>query len=433
MTTYTAAESEPEDDSRLGKFSRRERPRYQSFELASGRATDGHDRSYLNELAFAGGIDGQAVLDIGCNLGYFCIQALVRNAASATGIDPDASSIRQAREIAGLCGLAPNYICGDFEEWDSEGRSFDTVLCLNVLHHLYDPVGAIRRMIGLAKRRIVIEFARPSIRDLLRQSGNPLVAAAFSAPLIVLGDPGQDRAMSRSFLFTGKAMEVLFNGHTDLFEPLILRPSPFKGRQVAVANRRQVGHLVVVAGPTSSGKSTLLQRLSTDAALRRRLGMEDVDWVIPANKSMPLPVGRIDGLVHHYDLLRPHGRSIKTYARDPRCDFFEVAASITVVTMMSPSDVLRRRLVASRKKALWRGTRLSERHRELYERYGEAGFLQDWYEQWFHFCDGFADRMKENVLLINDDSNSRFASAKDWRVEFARLGSSGLTSREGTQ
>jgi SAM-dependent methyltransferase len=422
MTTHAAAESEPGDLSRLDEFSRREKLRYQSFELASGQATEGHDRSYLNELAFAGGIDGQAVLDIGCNLGYFCIQSLVRNAASATGIDPDATSIRQAREIAELCGLAPTYICGDFEEWNSEGRSFDTVLCLNVLHHLYDPVGAIRRMIGLAKRRIVIEFACPSIRDLLKQSGNPLLAAASSAPVIILGDPGKERSMSRSFLFTGKAMEVLFNGHTELFEPLILRPSPFKGRQVAVANRRRIGHLLVVAGPTSSGKSTLLQRLKTDAALRRRLGMEDIDWVIPADKRTPLPVGPIDGLVHHYDLLRPHRRSIKTYARDPRCDFLEVADRISVVTLMSPSDVLRRRMVASRKKAPWRSTRLSERHRELYERYGEADFLQGWYEQWFQFCNRFADRIRENLLLINDDSNSRIVPARDWRVEYARLG-----------
>ena len=422
MKLNATARGEPADVARLEEFFRREKLTYQSFELASGAATEGHDRSYINELAFDGGMDGQSILDIGCNLGYFCIQGLRRNAASATGIDPDRTSIRQAREIARLSGLSPEYVCGDFEDWDLQGRSFDTVLCLNVLHHLYDPVGAIRKMIRHARRRIVIEFARPTIGDLLKRSGNPLLAAASAAPLIILGDPGKSQAMSRSFLFTGKAMEVLFNGHTELFEPLILRPSPFKGRQVAVANRRRVKHLVVVAGPTSSGKSTLLQRLRTDAVLRSEMGLGDTDWIIPADRKSPLPTGPIDGLVHHYDLLRPHRRSIKTYSRDPRCDFFEVADNISIVTLMSPREVLRRRLVASRKQAPWRGSRLSERHRELYERYGEADFLQGWYEQWFAFCDRFADRMKANLLLIGDDSGSRLVPAKDWREEHARLG-----------
>jgi hypothetical protein len=118
MTTHAAAETEPGDLAGLDEFSRREKLRYQSFELACGQATEGHNRSYLNELAFDGGIDGRAVLDIGCNLGYFCIR------------------------------------------------------------------------------------------------------------------------MSRSFLFTGKAMEVLFNGHTELFEPLIVRPSPFTsgGSSSAIAS-----------------------------------------------------------------------------------------------------------------------------------------------------------------------------------------------------
>jgi hypothetical protein len=78
--------------------------------------------------------------------------------------------------------------------------------------------------------------------------------------------------------------------------------------------------------------------------------------------------------------------------------------------------------VASRKQAPWRGSRLSERHRELYDRYGEPDFLRGWYEQWFAFCDRFADRMKGNLLLVGDDSGSRLVPAKDWREEHARLG-----------
>ena len=405
----------------LEEYFRRENLRYQSFGSQGDGESGAHDRSYLNEAIFGGGIDGRSVLDIGCNLGYFCIEALRRHAASATGIDPDATTIGQAREIARLSGLAPEYVCGDFEAASWDGH-FDTVLCLNVLHHLYDPVGAIRKMIRLATGRIVIEFARPTAWDLFKRSGNPLLAAAASSPVIVLGDPNKKHPMSRSFLFTGKAMEVLFNGHTELFEPLILRPSPFKGRQVAVANRRRIGHLVVVAGPTSSGKSTLIDRLRSDGSLRSKYGLGDGDLVFALDQKTQLPTGPLENVVLHYDLLRPYRRSIKTYTRDPRCDFFEVADKITVVTLLSAREVLRGRLGANAERAPWRGSRLSERHRELYDRYGEPDFLQAWYDRWFAFCDRFADRLRENVLLINDDRSSRSVPAKDWRQEYANLG-----------
>jgi len=405
----------------LEEYFRRENLRYQSFGSDGDGKSGAHDRSYLNDAIFAGGVEGKSVLDIGCNLGYFCIEALRRNAASATGIDPDATTIRQARDIARLSGLAPDYVCGDFEETSWE-RGFDTVLCLNVLHHLYDPVGAIRKMIKLARGRIVIEFARPTAWDLFKRSGNPLLAAASSSPVIVLGDPSKKHPMSRSFLFTGRALEILFNGHTELFEPLILHPSPFKGRQVAVANRRRIAHLVVVAGPTASGKSTLIDRLRSDASLRSQFGLAGSDVVYATDHKTQLPNGPLSNVVLHYDLLRPYRRSIKTYARDPRCDYFEVADKISVVTLMPGREVLRQRLGASPEGSRWRGGKLSERHRELYDRYGEADFLQGWYEQWFQFCDGFADRMKQSVLLIDDDSQSRTVPARDWRVEYARLG-----------
>lgn len=421
MSTSAPAAVGSAEATSLEEYLRRENLRYQSFGSQDDEETGAHDRSYLNEAIFAGGIEGQSVLDIGCNLGYFCIEALRRNAASATGIDPDATTIGQAREIARLSGLAPDYVCGDFEDasWD---RSFDTVLCLNVLHHLYDPVGAIRKMIRLARGRIVIEFARPTAWDLFKRSGNPLLAAAASSPVIILGDPGKKHPMSRSFLFTGRALEILFNGHTELFEPLILRPSPFKGRQVAVANRRRIGHLVVIAGPTSSGKSTFIERLRSDGSLRSQFGLGDSDLVFALDQKTELPTGPLQDVVLHYDLLRPYRRSIKTYARDPRCDFFEVADRVTVITLMSSRDVLRRRLGANAVRSGWRGARLSARHRELYDRYGEPDFLQGWYAQWFAFCDRLADRLSENVLLINDDSASRTVPAKDWREEYARIG-----------
>src|SRR5687768_10861710 len=114
----------------LETYAAREKLQYQSFDLPDGRKTPGNDRSYLNEIIFSESMAGRSLLDVGCFLGYFCIEAMKRGAASATGIDPNRESIRRARDLAGIKGINAEYIHSDFEIWDPQGRRFDSVLCL---------------------------------------------------------------------------------------------------------------------------------------------------------------------------------------------------------------------------------------------------------------------------------------------------------------
>ena len=318
--------------------------KYQAIALPGGVVTPGHDRSYLNEIVFENDFSSQTLLDIGSYLGYFCLEALRRGAAGATGLEASGESIRHARRIADLCGLAPEYLSGDFEEWEWGDRRFDVVTCLNVLHHMYDPVHAIRTMMRLARRKVVMEFLSPTFANLRLGMLSPLLAASRLAPVIVLGKPKSHvDAAARSYLFSVEAMKVLFNRHTTAFEPIGIRRSPFKDRMILTARKRSIGHLLVVAGPTSVGKSTFIRRFLHDAAVREPLQIEGDGWhSVSASRIDSLPTGALPRVVVHYDLLRPFRKSIRSHARDPATHLFETAQRISFITLMAPMQCLRK-------------------------------------------------------------------------------------------
>ena len=402
------------------EFSLREKLRYQSFEL-DGTKTSGHDRSYLNPLIFDHDSAGQDYLDIGSYLGYFCVEALKRGARSATGIEPDAESIRQANELAGYAGVSPHYLRGDFEEWDFGSERFDVVMCLNVLHHMYDAIGAINKMKRLARRKIVIEFASPSLRDLLYRSLNPLAVLTNTLPAVILGNPRKNTDIaSRSYLFTAKAMKVLFEKHTCSFEPLTIARSPFKGRLVFAARRRNLGHVVFVSGPTSSGKSTLFGLLLNDKVDRRKFGLEEEEWQGVHSHEIDLPPGRNDRVLVHYDMLRPYRRSIRSFNRDPRCDLLDTAENTSVITLMVAPVLYREQLLKAAN--VKNPSNLGKRHKDIYERSADREFLRTWYESWFDYLGRYQGKMITNKILVRDKAGSEWViAASDWRNAFDAL------------
>jgi 2-polyprenyl-3-methyl-5-hydroxy-6-metoxy-1,4-benzoquinol methylase len=408
------------DAEALEAFLERENLRYQSVPLPGGRTTPGHDRSYLNDLIFDQPFSGRTLLDIGSYLGYFCIEAMRRGAHSAMGVEADPESVRQASEIARICGVNPAYVCGDFEHWDFGKQTFDTVLCLNVLHHMFDPIGVIRQIINLADRRIIFELAQPHLTQLLAASISPPRIGLDNIPLVLLGQSRRSHdILSRSFMITAKAIEVMLNQHTELFEPVIIKKSPFKDRRLIVANKRRIKHLVVISGPTASGKSTFLQRLHSDIELRRKLGLDGIDVHYSGKDRQVLPIGELAELILHYDILRPYSRSIRTYERDPRCDFLKIAEKITLVTLMSPREVLCRRFERS-ELGFRRRKRKAKRYKELYLQYGTGRFLETWYENWFKYCEKYP-QIARNLIYISDDVAARFLPANQWRAECRNL------------
>ena len=282
---------------------------------------------------------------------------------------------------------------------------------MNVLHHFFDPIHAIHMMMKMARSRIVLEVAVPTWRDVVRKEINPSGLLGFGAPAIFLGRPKKKYGdiAGRTFLFTPQALKIIFNMHTSMFEPIDVVQSPFKDRMVVTAQKRRIGHLVVVTGPTSAGKSTLSARLAGDPEFRRQFGMDAGDWpIVNAPEAFELPPRRHDRLILHYDFLKPSRTGIRSYDRDPTLHLMNVAEKVTVLTIATP----RKRLIEQLRTSEIEQVRKPQRkHLELLNLYGKQQFLVDWYTAWELFCSRFPS--SERVLIENCGEFKR-ATGKGW-------------------
>lgn len=77
-------------------------------------------------------LDGLSVLDIGCNEGFFCIEALKQGATRAVGIDQSAKFVESARA---RCPAA-TFIQGSW--WDLPNETFDAIFFLSAIHYERD-------------------------------------------------------------------------------------------------------------------------------------------------------------------------------------------------------------------------------------------------------------------------------------------------------
>ncbi len=110
--------------------------------------TDDANLSYQSAPAVSGGsytenklkalqlppLAGKRFLDLGCNAGFYCGQALQQGAKRVVGVDLDAKVIQKAREM---------HPCAEFFDggWDRfPAGEFDVIICLSAIHYASDPI-----------------------------------------------------------------------------------------------------------------------------------------------------------------------------------------------------------------------------------------------------------------------------------------------------
>ncbi|MCB9896745.1 MAG: methyltransferase domain-containing protein [Planctomycetes bacterium] len=312
----------------LVEFLEREKPKYQRIELPYGLSTDGEDRRETAERILPERMDGKSLLDIGCFLGFFEHEALRRGAARAVGIDINPDRLRQARGLAECLGLPVEFHRCDLEHDELPGR-FDTVLCLNVLHHVYDPVAALDRLLRATKERLVLEMAGTwtAVMQGLLWPRNPARAALYplikDQPLTVVGKGDSKRAYGFHYISQGALENMLLHHRGDVARVDTLR-SPFRDRYLVVVWKRRIDHLAVVAGLPGSGKSTLSQRLIGGELpeLRTQLGMDRAPaWTFSGPRLLAQQTEpHVPAMLFHYDIMRGSPIMKVSFDRDPTLD-----------------------------------------------------------------------------------------------------------------
>lgn len=106
-----------------------------------------------------GSLDGRRVLDLGCNAGWWSLQAIEAGADFVLGVDVQEAYIDQANLVFAAKGIDPRryrFERGDVFAHDLGGH-FDVVLCLGLMEHVAKPVELFERMAATGAELLVID------------------------------------------------------------------------------------------------------------------------------------------------------------------------------------------------------------------------------------------------------------------------------------
>jgi SAM-dependent methyltransferase len=218
---------------------------YQAVPLPHGLALPGEDPSARIAQVFRLPMEGRSFLDVGSYYGLFPYAAMQRGASRAVGLEPASERCSIAQRVADLHGGKWEMRQSVVEDVGSD-ETFDVITFLNVLHHVLDPIEAVRRLVRICNETLIIEFCLPDDPQMLvhlyDQSEDPsrlswwrararsltLRVAAGKLPLMAVGD----WPVHRTFYFTPQAFENLFRVHLGWFESIRFEPTTTGLRRV---------------------------------------------------------------------------------------------------------------------------------------------------------------------------------------------------------
>ena len=405
-------QSGPWSKEAIEEFLAKEALQYQKVELPFGLSTPGIDRRKTCEKIFAGNLGGKTVLDIGCCNGYFCLEALARGARRAVGWELSPDRVRHARAIAEMLGSPAEYFNRNIEEAapESQEEIFDVVICLNVLHYMKDPIAALDRLIKLSGETLILELASLGRRD-RTNLGLSRWQSWFLSRFPVMAVGGR-RGQAR-FFFTRSGIVNLLRFQRNHFAEVRVVDSGFRDRFIVIARRRRIQHLIVVAGPTAAGKSTLIEAMKRGRApeLVDSLEIKDIEgWrIADANSLAEISEPDLEGLILSYDFLLPYLRGARDYGDDPVFQLLETARKVSFITLWTPPERWTRQLSEDEV----RNSRPKETRRRLLDICREPSKIVGFYRRWIKFCETTAGA-KSRHAIVEFQRNLKFYSPEQW-------------------
>lgn len=95
---------------------------------------------------------GESILDVGCGTGWFTRRFAALDKLSVTGLDPNADWLNYAYQ----CAPHINWREGDARSLPFDDNGFDTVVSVTALCFIADWQQALREMVRVSRRRIVL-------------------------------------------------------------------------------------------------------------------------------------------------------------------------------------------------------------------------------------------------------------------------------------
>ena len=132
---------------------------YQGLDL-KGVKHEGRDRRPEYDLIFPDGVVGQSILDIGCNIGYYVFEAWANGASRCMGVDRSTEYHLKSLQLLAKLGNPDTlaFTLANTRVWNPD-QLYDTVLCLNVLHHCVTKDRAVvllKQLDSWSTKRIVL-------------------------------------------------------------------------------------------------------------------------------------------------------------------------------------------------------------------------------------------------------------------------------------
>jgi GTPase SAR1 family protein len=195
-------------------------------------------------------------------------------------------------------------------------------------------------------------------------------------------------------------------------------------RTIAIAREREIGHLVIVAGVPTSGKTTVITRLISGSLpeLADKLSFDNKrQWTISGygdlhrHRELDIP-----GMILHYNITTPMIQNERLGYNGGLVDLMRSAKHISVVTLWCTADELSRRYRHSRVwKPFWKSKRAKREQKNvaLLSLYSEPYRLRGLFREWLFFIQ---DHTSELVMFESNGSD-RILSIERWQVEVSQL------------
>jgi tRNA (mo5U34)-methyltransferase len=123
-----------------------------------GQRSDEYLRRKLDIMQIPEDLSGISVLDIGCNEGFFCIEAKRRGASRILAVDKNKHAAMRFSLVKKVLNHDIEFRLVGVDEIDKKSvGTFDMVLLLSVFHHLRYPFLALDKIASVTNKVVVME------------------------------------------------------------------------------------------------------------------------------------------------------------------------------------------------------------------------------------------------------------------------------------